>query len=174
MDTELTEALAGLREVTLLLCPPCMNGGGGQCHSPGCSLYLNRAPDLPVTPPPAAVTPGRFLDSALAAARPHLDVLVATVELRDDGIPLLRVDGNLRASREGSPAGIRAAFRDASESVITAVEAAGIEFDASPDVHIGSGDGSWPEAVMRMTLVPPGTALAKGQTRVRHSASAPM
>lgn len=38
-----------LQEVTLTLCQPCLDGEGGQCHSPGCALWMTRAPDTPVT-----------------------------------------------------------------------------------------------------------------------------
>jgi hypothetical protein len=34
--------------VTLPLCELCLSGAGGECHVPGCAMYLNRAPDLPV------------------------------------------------------------------------------------------------------------------------------
>jgi len=37
-----------LRRVTLWLCDLCLHGAGGECHSPGCALFLNRAPDLPI------------------------------------------------------------------------------------------------------------------------------
>lgn len=35
----------------IYLCRYCISGGGGECHSPGCALFLNRAPDIPVTEP---------------------------------------------------------------------------------------------------------------------------
>lgn len=38
-----------LYRVTLWLCGLCMTGKGGECHSPGCSLWINRAPDIPIT-----------------------------------------------------------------------------------------------------------------------------
>lgn len=38
-----------LHKVKLTLCSPCLLGEGGQCHTPGCSFWINRAPDLPVT-----------------------------------------------------------------------------------------------------------------------------
>lgn len=37
-----------VHRVTLLLCEQCIDGVGGECHSPGCSLFLNRAPDIPI------------------------------------------------------------------------------------------------------------------------------
>lgn len=43
-----------LRQVVLTLCSLCLSGAGGECHVPGCALYLNRAPDIPVN---AAVVP---------------------------------------------------------------------------------------------------------------------
>lgn len=38
--------------VLLHLCEPCLNGEGGQCHTPGCALWINRAPDLPLRDSP--------------------------------------------------------------------------------------------------------------------------
>ena len=37
-----------VRDVTISLCELCINGAGGECHTPGCALWMNRAPDLPV------------------------------------------------------------------------------------------------------------------------------
>lgn len=28
------------------LCSACIDGEGGECHTPGCIMWLNRAPDL--------------------------------------------------------------------------------------------------------------------------------
>lgn len=42
-----------LHLVTLVLCNLCMNGEGGECHTPGCALWLNRAPDLALWDHPA-------------------------------------------------------------------------------------------------------------------------
>lgn len=43
-----------LHKVTLILCSLCLNGEGGECHTPGCSLWLHRAPDTAIylTPEP--------------------------------------------------------------------------------------------------------------------------
>lgn len=30
------------------LCDLCVSGAGGECHSPGCAMWINRAPDLPL------------------------------------------------------------------------------------------------------------------------------
>jgi hypothetical protein len=38
-----------LYRVTLDLCFLCLGGAGGECHVPGCVLYMNRAPDLPLS-----------------------------------------------------------------------------------------------------------------------------
>lgn len=35
-----------LHDVCLTLCSLCLDGAGGECHTPGCALWLNRAPDL--------------------------------------------------------------------------------------------------------------------------------
>ena len=37
-----------LHRVTLTLCSLCLNGEGGQCHTPGCALWLKAAPDGPL------------------------------------------------------------------------------------------------------------------------------
>lgn len=39
----------GLTTVELRLCDLCLSGAGGECHSPGCALWMNRAPDIPLT-----------------------------------------------------------------------------------------------------------------------------
>lgn len=36
----------GLRQVLIWICDACLDGLGGECHTPGCTLWLNRAPDL--------------------------------------------------------------------------------------------------------------------------------
>lgn len=38
----------GVRHVLIYLCDLCLGGAGGECHVPGCALWLNRAPDLPL------------------------------------------------------------------------------------------------------------------------------
>lgn len=35
-----------LHRVTLTLCSLCLAGAGGECHTPGCALWLRRAPDV--------------------------------------------------------------------------------------------------------------------------------
>lgn len=37
-----------LVRVTLVLCTDCLRGAGGECHTPGCALWMNRAPDVPL------------------------------------------------------------------------------------------------------------------------------
>lgn len=37
-----------LVRVTLVLCSRCLAGEGGTCHVPGCALWMNRAPDVPI------------------------------------------------------------------------------------------------------------------------------
>jgi hypothetical protein len=36
------------RAVVLSLCGLCLHGAGGECHTPGCALWMNRAPDAPI------------------------------------------------------------------------------------------------------------------------------
>lgn len=76
-----------VRLVQLWLCDPCLDGAGGECHTPGCSLWMHSAPDIPVRnsqgvtvmgiaheaftagpPAQAAVTPGRAAFEAYARA----------------------------------------------------------------------------------------------------------
>jgi hypothetical protein len=42
------ETIPPVRYVRLWLCDPCLDGAGGECHSPGCALWINRAPDIPL------------------------------------------------------------------------------------------------------------------------------
>lgn len=37
-----------LNTVVVTLCDLCLEGAGGECHTPGCGLYMNRAPDVPL------------------------------------------------------------------------------------------------------------------------------
>ena len=39
--------MSELRTVTAQFCEACYRGKGGECHTPGCVLYLSRAPDIP-------------------------------------------------------------------------------------------------------------------------------
>ena len=39
-----------VRRVIVNLCEMCLNGAGGECHTPGCVLWLNRGPDLALHP----------------------------------------------------------------------------------------------------------------------------
>ena len=35
-----------LHLVEMQMCSLCLDGAGGECHTPGCILWINRAPDL--------------------------------------------------------------------------------------------------------------------------------
>ena len=37
-----------LETVTLTLCNACLDGKGGECHTPGCALWMIRAPDVSI------------------------------------------------------------------------------------------------------------------------------
>jgi hypothetical protein len=39
---------ARLNIVTLTLCDLCLDGAGGECHVPGCALWMSQAPDIPI------------------------------------------------------------------------------------------------------------------------------
>ncbi|KKK96708.1 hypothetical protein LCGC14_2660050 [marine sediment metagenome] len=32
----------------IYMCEACLDGAGGECHTPGCILWINRAPDLAI------------------------------------------------------------------------------------------------------------------------------
>src|ERR1700761_1096985 len=46
-DEAMRDALR-VHKVTLWLCDDCLDGAGGECHSAGCTLWINRAPDLSI------------------------------------------------------------------------------------------------------------------------------
>lgn len=39
--------------ITIDLCSLCINGAGGECHVPGCALWMNRAPDIAINDHPS-------------------------------------------------------------------------------------------------------------------------
>ncbi len=39
-----------LNRIEITLCSLCLEGAGGECHVPGCALFLNRAPELAIDP----------------------------------------------------------------------------------------------------------------------------
>lgn len=47
-ESEVGETDVKMFKVELALCGLCMNGDGGECHSPGCALWINRGPDVPL------------------------------------------------------------------------------------------------------------------------------
>jgi hypothetical protein len=54
--------------VEIRLCDLCLTGAGGECHTPGCALFLNRGPDLAIIPELyREVTWGLSADQALLA-----------------------------------------------------------------------------------------------------------
>lgn len=44
----LSERQSALTTGRLTLCGACLAGEGGVCHTPGCALWMNRAPDVPI------------------------------------------------------------------------------------------------------------------------------
>jgi hypothetical protein len=38
-----------VKRVLLHICGACLRGKGGECHTPGCAFWMNRAPDVPLT-----------------------------------------------------------------------------------------------------------------------------
>jgi hypothetical protein len=52
-----------VHRVVLWLCSMCLDGEAGECHTPGCALWLNRAPDLSIrTSPMVESIDGATLD----------------------------------------------------------------------------------------------------------------
>jgi hypothetical protein len=61
-----------LHEVTLTMCSLCLNGEGGQCHTPGCAFWLKAAPDIPMYLEPRANGAHAMTTTAPAGhASPH-------------------------------------------------------------------------------------------------------
>jgi hypothetical protein len=46
------------------LCDLCVQGKGGECHSPGCALWISRAPDLSLVGHPMCQPIDEYLDGA--------------------------------------------------------------------------------------------------------------
>ena len=40
--------MTNLNRVIITICDPCLNGEGGECHTPGCAFWLHRMDKLPV------------------------------------------------------------------------------------------------------------------------------
>lgn len=65
---ENTDGFVPLHTVTLTLCELCINGVGGECHSPGCDLWIHRAPDIPIL---AAQGPSLYSQAHAEVMRSH-------------------------------------------------------------------------------------------------------
>lgn len=48
-----------LNYVEITLCDACLDGQGGECHVPGCGLWMACAPDIPIRDKAHDVTPYR-------------------------------------------------------------------------------------------------------------------
>lgn len=44
------QADESLAPMALNVCAYCREGAGGECHTPGCAFWMNRAPDVPLRP----------------------------------------------------------------------------------------------------------------------------
>lgn len=44
----MTEPTLNLITGSFTICSPCLDGKSGECHTPGCILWINRGPDLPI------------------------------------------------------------------------------------------------------------------------------
>ena len=65
----MSEPETPVRLVQIWLCDLCLNGAGGECHTPGCALWINRAPDLPLRNSPFVT----ILDAPSAEGGEHYD-----------------------------------------------------------------------------------------------------
>lgn len=70
------QEFAPVHVVQLQLCDPCIDGEGDECHTPGCSLWLNRPPDIGLRDnpsvtitTPAEPQPAPELTAAMGEAR---------------------------------------------------------------------------------------------------------
>jgi hypothetical protein len=45
---ETPESWPPLARVTLVLCIDCLAGMGGECHTPGCTLWMQPGPTFPI------------------------------------------------------------------------------------------------------------------------------
>jgi hypothetical protein len=43
-----SEEAFALETVTVTLCSGCIDGVGGECHTPGCALWISTAPDISI------------------------------------------------------------------------------------------------------------------------------
>lgn len=82
--------------VTLPICTQCIDGAGGECHTPGCALYLNRAPDISIRRR-AEEADMRIVPRLAAALRALADEHKRVVRERDDA---RREAAELRAHAE--------------------------------------------------------------------------
>jgi hypothetical protein len=39
-----------LNKIEIIICDYCLAGDGDECHTPGCALFLNRTPNIPINP----------------------------------------------------------------------------------------------------------------------------
>ena len=93
-----------VRQVTLMLCELCLEGAGGECHTPGCSLWMTRAPDIPIALDPP-------LDDQVEVDRLRAELHAERVAHAEDGERMTaqrqrveRVARDLRAAREAPDA----------------------------------------------------------------------
>lgn len=74
-----------LRLVALVLCDRCIAGEGGECHTPGCALWMNRAPDVPLTTVCDLKVELREVSRDFAGAHVNAGSVVGAVRKRIEG-----------------------------------------------------------------------------------------
>jgi hypothetical protein len=102
-----TESEPAVRRVIVNLCELCIAGAGGECHVPGCVLWINRAPDLPLHP--ELMEDATIDELGLDSLRAVFDAACAWRDETDDDSTLLPHDKTLiravDAARKAKPPG---------------------------------------------------------------------
>lgn len=95
------EEEVALYRVRLTLCTLCLAGAGGQCHTPGCALWINRAPDL-------SLLDRVLMEAGVDKPAATMDDVAALVAQEDATEARLEAERDRLAARaaelEGSPA----------------------------------------------------------------------
>lgn len=96
-----------LQQIVLTVCGDCLDGAGGECHTPGCALWISTAPDIrlreraaselamaaePTVDHPALVL---LADTLRVASGPHRPEDIAKLlghALRATGFVLVKVE----------------------------------------------------------------------------------
>jgi hypothetical protein len=111
-------ATENLQTVVLTLCDACLDGTGGECHTPGCALWISTAPDIPLrdrarheseaakvtVDHPALVLLADALRATSGPARPEDIAKLLGHALTATGYALVRIGAGSSPTDGGSPA----------------------------------------------------------------------